>query len=362
MSTDCCLRFASISLFVLLLIWGCSSSRTPLDKTIKVECASIPVKNQVLATAMYGPEDLVVDTYSRKPRLIVSSSNRREESQPGKMFQIDLQSREIRELSRINEPNDLPNPFRPHGIDLQRSDSGTMLYVVLHATGNEPERVVQYQAEDDHLRFIKSFPPDPRLVSGNDVQGVGENEFYVTNTSSSRNPFWRFLEGVLQIKNSPTLHFNGGANLWRQVGDPYVYGNGVLLVKDRLLVTDTARGQIRSMAISGFPEEEKVETISLPDNINNGTHNDILIASHNHWLSFILHRYGLLKSGGAIIRADLQHSHKMQDLFVTDGIPISAPSSAVYYEGVLYIGQVFDPFILAVPIPKDKLDQTYACQ
>jgi hypothetical protein len=111
--------FSIAALSFLLALGGCAS--TP---STPVPCHRWPdTKEKQTSIQMDGPEDLAVDAFHGRPRLIISSLNRREgDATLGKIFQMDLQTKAITELPRANEPEEIKRTFRPHGLDLQKEE------------------------------------------------------------------------------------------------------------------------------------------------------------------------------------------------------------------------------------------------
>ena len=327
-----------------------------------------------MSIQMDGPEDLAVDTSYGRPRLIISSLNRRGgDTTLGKIFQMDLETKAITELPRTDEPEEIKRTFRPHGLDLRKVGEETRLYVIVHGDRHEPKKdwVVQYRLQKDKLVYQNNFPgpqdntEDSFLIQGNDVVVDRATGFYVTNSSNTKSPT-AYQKWLLRVHSAPTVHYNFSTEKWQRIGSLKIHGNGVFLLKDQLLIADTEGNRISSLSGPNFASEEIAsDDIPLPDNINQGPDDSILITSHDSIFKFIFHSLNLTSSGGSVIRATVaDRKMKIHKLFVTDGTAISAPSSAVYYKGTLdkgklYIGQVFDSFLLEVPVA--DMTETYSC-
>ena len=355
-----------VALFFLLALGGCASvASTP------VPCHRWPdTREKQTSIQMDGPEDLAIDTFHGRPRLIISSLDRRgDETTLGKIFQIDLETKEITELHRDpTEPEEIRNTFRPHGLDLQRVGEETYLYVIVHGDRYEPKKdwVVQYRLQKDKLVYKNHFPElqgnteEEFFIQSNDVAADGVSGFYVTNSSNTKSRM-AYLKWLLRVHSAPTVHYDFSTEKWQRIGSLKIHGNGVFLLKDQLLIADTEGNRISSLSGPNFGSEEIAsDDIPLPDNINRGPDDSILITSHDSIFKFIFHSLNLTSSGGSVIRATVaDEKMRMHKLFVTDGKAISAPSSAVYYNGALYIGQVFDSFLLEVPVA--DMTKTYSC-
>jgi len=345
---------ATFGSLILALVIGCGQLATQ----VRVECTQLPAASQQIALGMFGPEDLALDVAAERPRLIVSSQDRRSPKKRGKIFQADLVTHEIHEMPRRGEPDQLINSFHPHGLDLAMIDDRKVLYVVVH--GNK-EWIVRYTVVDNELVYDESFgsKTDDELTNPNDVDADGRGDFYVTNSSTGKNILLHWLKSnLLGMRTAPTLHFSPKG--WEPVADLGKAPNGVLVRENYLLVGDALADTVTIYPLQSSNAKKKVLAMSMPDNISEGPDNDVLIASHNSKLSFMLHRSELMTAGGSIFRiTDIGGKPTLNEVFLTDGTMLSSPSSAVYFNNTLYVGQVFDPFILAVPVR--DLNQTHVC-
>lgn len=347
-------RFASLFCLLCILGQGCSSF-TPAS-TI-VQCKQWPIESEQRRVGMYGPEDFVIDIDHGAPRLLISSHNRRDSDSLGKIFEMNLETHQIHELPRINEPPALTTEFRPHGIDLKQGGEDAYLYVIVHGKKkwfSQHHWIVRYKVRDHALEYDQDFGQKTHslLTRPNDLKAEGANGFYVTNLSA------HFGDWIPWWHPAPTLHFDGSA--WEPVGSFSGNGNGVLLHANDLLIADDMANRIVLLAGPDHTEDRTLVTVSMPDNITKGPVEDILVASHQSAFEFLSHSLLHTSSGGSIVRVNMGASEPVsQELFVTNGTPLSAPSAAVYFNGVLYVAQVFEPFILEVPI--DDLSKAYSC-
>src|SRR4051812_22251826 len=83
-------------------------------------CASLPksfqTKDEVIAVGP-GPEDMVMDTITEQPRILISCNARRKGMiEYGEIEAYYPETEQRRVLKRVNEPDSLR--FNPHGIDL----------------------------------------------------------------------------------------------------------------------------------------------------------------------------------------------------------------------------------------------------
>ncbi len=337
---------------ILALIVGCEQ----LPAQVRVECTQLPAVSQQKALGMFGPEDLALDVAAERPRLIVSSQDRRSPETRGKIFQADLVTHEIHEMSRRGEPDQLINSFHPHGLDLAMIDDRKVVYVVVHGT---EEWIVRYTVLENELVYDKTFGPNEDLTNPNDVDADAHGNIYVTNSSTGKSFLINWLKSnVLGMRTTPTLRLSPKG--WESVAGLAKAPNGVLIHGNYLLIGDSLADTVTIHPLPGSTGQKKVLEMSMPDNMSEGPDHDVLTASHNSRLSFMLHRSEIMKAGGSIFRiTDIEGSPTLNKVFITDGTMLSAPSSAVYFNNTLYIGQVFDPFILAVHVR--DLKQAHVC-
>ncbi len=343
---------ATFGSLILALVIGCGQLATQ----VRVECTQLPAASQQIALGMFGPEDLALDVAAERPRLIVSSQDRRSPKKRGKIFQADLVTHEIHEMPRRGEPDQLINSFHPHGLDLAMIDDRKVLYVVVHGT---EEWIVRYTVLENELVYDKTFGHNEDLTNPNDVDADAHGNIYVTNSSTGKSFLVNWLKSnVLGMRTTPTLRLSPKG--WESVADLAKAPNGVLIHGNYLLIGDSLADTVTMHPLPGSTGQKKVLEMSMPDNMNEGPEHDVLAASHNSRLSFMLHRSEIMKAGGSIFRiTDIEGSPTLNKVFITDGTMLSAPSSAVYFNNTLYIGQVFDPFILAVPVR--DLKQAHVC-
>lgn len=343
---------ATCASLILALIVGCGQ----LPAEVRVECTQLPAASQQIALGMFGPEDLALDVSAERPRLIISSQNRRATKTRGKIFHVDLVTHEIREMPRRGEPAQLINSFHPHGLDLAMIDDRKVLYVVVHGT---EEWIVRYTVLENELVYDKTLGPNEELTNPNDVDADAHGNIYVTNSSTGKSFLVNWLKSnVLGMRTTPTLRLSPKG--WESVADLAKAPNGVLIHGNYLLIGDSLADTVTIHPLPGSTGQKKVLEMSMPDNMSEGPDHDVLTASHNSRLSFMLHRSEIMTAGGSIFRiTDIEGSPTLNKVFITDGTMLSAPSSAVYFNNTLYIGQVFDPFILAVPVR--DLKQAHVC-
>jgi len=327
-----------------------------------------------------GPEDLVLDTLTTQPRLLVSSDARRaSEPQAAGIWALDLASRQTRELPRHGEPDSLV--FHPHGIDLvlqplppqslpsqpiprQAGVSGEgalppsegqpvpLLYVISHDDERDVHSVIAYQVFADHLQYLRSWT-DPLLNSPNALTVLEDGTLLVTNDSGVRGSR---TEALFKRRKSTVVAWTASRNAWWEVADNLAYANGIVCRGSEVFVASTRQSQVFAYRWDG---ERLVEPLALAD--VPGADNlrwdgqDLLVAGHPNILAFVRHAGSAARKSPVEvwrIAAPCQRKPTLpQRLYANDGSAISGAATALIWQDRLYLSQVFDPFVLAVDLP-----------
>lgn len=330
---------------ILLLIVSCRTTlpEAPLTKTSKITVAP-------------GTEDLVLDESQDTPRLIVSCAQRRNDlPEQGGFFTVNLETGKVSALEMIGLPEGLR--LAPHGIDLAYNDKGVaMLYVVNHQRVRDSKKhdnsILVFQVQKEHLRYVDQYKA-PELVSPNDVAALPDGSIYVTNDSKhAKIGFTWLMEKLFKIRSSKIAYRNSSGD-WSLVGDKRLaYANGIQAFDDKVLVAATQKKDLivfnRDPQTGELTAMRNVAPISGLDNITVVNDSLILCPSHPAQGKFIKHAKNAEKpSPGITWLIDIKSGH-YRPIYVTDGAEISANSVALYYNKKLYIGQVFEDFLLVV--------------
>jgi hypothetical protein len=296
-----------------------------------------------------GPEDIVVDSYSTPPRLLVSSTDRRFGERPGAIYEVVPGSGAIRVLERTGEPSGLI--FNPHGIDIVENENGeVILYVIIHweEGDNEKHAVIRYQVLPDALSFERLYT-DELLVSPNDLSALDDGTIYVSNDSSGKGGMF---ETIIGLKRSTLVYFDG--ERWSVAADRIAMANGIAAFQDCVDLAATRENRVYrfgSERSGRLVEKETAARIKGPDNISvwNGS---LIVAGHRKSLALARHLSASKnppESPTTLYQIDME-TDEVHTLFSDGGDIISAGSVGVHYDGNIYIGQIMDPFIISVPV------------
>ncbi len=307
----------------------------------------------------YGPEDIAFDNSQGYPRLLVPCANRREtEPEFTEVISIDLRDHSIDTLKRTNEPADLC--FRPHGIDLITNDVGeTKVFFTCHSHIDEKttiDRVVKYRLERDELVFEADYVDKTKkyMRSPNDVAALPDESFYISNDSWKKTKLGLAFEKIFQRRSSRISYYDKDKG-WRVVAKRMAYANGIQATEDQVMVAGTFKKDLRIYQRSPNGDLTKTDNIKVASGLDNITYvneSQVLIPAHTKFTAFLKHlkdpqRY----SPQAVYLVDLK-TKEVSEVFANDGSLVNACATAYYYNGKLYLGQVFNPYILVVDMPK----------
>ncbi len=289
-----------------------------------------------------GPEDMVLDG---PDRLLISSQDRRADPwPPGGIFALHMPTGAIAELPRVGEPEGLS--FHPHGIDLvRRADGEVWLYAITHRPPGELPRhaIAVYRVQRDRLEFLELLE-DPLLASPNDLAATPDGQVYVSNDGSADHGI---AEVIFALKRSTIVHRDVDGS-WKLVADGLAYCNGIAVVGNRVIVASTREHTIYGFSILGdgsLTHKTSLARVKGPDNFFVAG-NDLFVACHPRALAFAAHALNPKKrSPSQVYRLDLA-SGELQLVFADDGSGISASATGIWVDQTLWIGQVFDPFVI----------------
>ncbi|MEE9373948.1 MAG: hypothetical protein V3V00_12930 [Saprospiraceae bacterium] len=303
--------------------------------------------NDIKIATGHGPEDLSLDlSQPDNPRILISCSKRKGEDHYGKIQAYDVKSNEVYDLPLKGYDE---SKFRPHGIFLQDHDTLQYLYVISHEKTGESEKVedkiLKFKTSHRSLEFINtvgSSSTNPLMARTNDLY-VSTNDF-VYSTNPTDVGFSEVPANVVVIRP------NGSSDI---VVGGLLYPNGIYVDGNDLYVA-TAQGDTlykfkldqNGIAIEGT--KEKVASITGGDNITrNG--DELIIAHHPNIYKFVLHSMVGLKSPSAVTSYNIK-TGKSKVIYGPSAKDISASSTGLIHDGYLYIAQVFENYIVKVPL------------
>jgi arylesterase/paraoxonase len=335
-----------ISLLALKTIWQAGSFKSIQNKfsgsVQKIE-------------GVTGAEDITIDQTTGIA--FISSDDR---------WATTIQKKPIKgAIYKLNLNDSLPQPvnltedfsqadFHPHGISLFATAQGRkILFVVNHrGIGNFIE-IFEYR--NDSLNYLESISHE-LIMSPNDVVGVGERSFYVTNDHNEKPSGLRYIKDLLTIGSGNVCYFDGQTMQPTSI-EGIKYANGVNMSADGQSLYLAAASDLkiliydREIASGMLTKSGEVNTGTGVDNIEVDAVGNLWVGCHAQLLKFLSHvKDENAKSPSEIIRLKKLGNGKFEQetIYLNDGTEISGSSVGAVYQNKLLIGPVFQRhFLLA---------------
>lgn len=294
-----------------------------------------------------GPENLLL--LKDRQQLLISSHDRRRFSRTGEIYRYDLNSKTMQALPREGEPESFR--FRPHGMDAQKRNGNWWLYVISHDSEvfSDQHSIAVYELINDVLHF-RRLMTTPLMSAPNDLV-LGENgDIYVTIERANGGSITEMI--FLQRKSS-VIHYRAGRG-WQVAANDLSFANGILLDNDTAYISQTLGEGINKYQILSngrFQFKEKITNLSLLDAITPSRPGHIMAPAHPSLFQLFWHWRRDNRASPSILYEINTSTGDATKLFANDGSKISAVSQAILVNDTLYIGQLFEPFILACPRP-----------
>jgi len=274
----------------------------------------------------FGPEDLVLDTINNHNRLIISCDERRSRKKEieGELWFVDLTDNRTQVIPRVEPFN---HEFNPHGIYLLNKYDQQYVFVVNHYNNYKTSEVIRYRLVNDTLVFEHLYPYSSTI---NAVYAADTNHFYFSND--------KFIRGKL------VEWVNGGfINHGR-----FNFPNGIIVVDSNLYLSTSVGGNIWKFPFVGGKLGSKTKHARVKGADNLKLYKGKLItSSHPKFKRFYQHmKHSNKKSPSHIYSIDIHSEEKEMLLNDPEGKLISTASGGVIYKDKLYIGQVFEDYIL----------------
>ena len=298
-----------------------------------------------------GPEDIALDTINGMERIIASCSERRtsDHSRNG-FYEYAIATQKLTKLPIEGLPESVL--LRPHGIDIVLVNGVKTLYCVNHEKNAEAfppagrQSILVFELLDDKVVFKQQLT-NPLIISPNDVCTDNKGGIFVSIDSGKIGSKW---EKLMALKHSFVLHFDG--EKWGQVGDKLRYANGVGVKNGRIYITGAQEKNIFSYKIESdgsYSDKQEYSTMKGNDNIT-FVDDKLVTTAHLDFLKFLKHvKNGDEPSPCAVYSMDLK-THVIDTLYLDNGTVMSAASTGLVYKGNLYASQIFNPFIIEVPL------------
>lgn len=344
-------KIASSILAAALLAQGASCAVAAGYESLE----SRPIAGCFKLHGMPGPEDMALNRATKT--LYVSSHNRRNFEENGKLFSIDLSKPDAKlrpsALSITYPPN-----FKPHGMSRVEEASKERLYVISHAgLEGAPHTIEVFERTGETFAHIKTIK-DPALENPNDLQALSDGRIFVSNDHGLGGKFRHLVDDLLRLKRSRVSYFDG--TNWSLIGPPLSLGNGILYQKESdkeyIYRSGFSDASVIKYEIIKTPENKtdlkevsRFEIGNGPDNLELDEQGRMLAAAHPSVFKFLRHVSSPANfSPTQIVRINLNKG-TMEEIYANHGEEISAASTALTFNKHLILSQVFEDFLLVCP-------------
>ena len=299
-----------------------------------------------------GPEDLELERDSMI--LFISADDRRNQQNSGAIMAINLNNPEI----VVNIVSPQLKDFHPHGFSLYKDGHGNIfLFVISHRKNPKSSVVEKFVWANGSLAHLETISDEKILTSPNDIVAVGERSFYFTNDHYYTEPgLGKTLEEYMQRPISYIGYFDGERFSIAAEGLSYANGINRSLGGDTIYATSTTGRKLH--VYTRQPEgtlelNKEVPLETGADNIDVDANGNLLIGCHPQLLKFVKHAADpSTHSPSQVLRVFPSNGFKVEEIFLNDGTQFSGSSVALEAFEKLYIGAVFEPSLLVVPIKK----------
>jgi len=302
-----------------------------------------------------GAEDLTIDADAN--RAYLSATDRRAlvagRPVPGAIWAYAL---DRAEGGLVNLTPDATTYLQPHGVSLWVGPDGRRtLFVVNHpAPGHGwPDHTIEIYDVDGERLVHRATLTDPRLVMPNDLVAVDTDRFYVTNTHANPPGIAQTVETYLQRRGAQILSYGPGG--FRTAAADLLFPNGINVSRDgRMLYAASVTG----LSVLVFDRDPRTDALSKRDEIPIGTggdnievdaDGDLWIGSHPKLLTVQRHfNDPTVPAPSQVmrVRPDREGDERVEEVYLSDGTPISAASVAARLGNRLLIGPILSPGFL----------------
>ena len=300
----------------------------------------------------YGPEDFVVDESDpNEVRFIIACTKRNGTKQKdGGIWYYAINSKE-RQAKAFTYKDFDPSTIRPHGIHLVKEAEGQMLYIISHE--ESIEKILKFEVNETELIYKAEWTSKdfPILKGPNDLFVNQEGDIYFSNHSN-------FVAHYLFKKKSGYIGFiSRDRKTAKILVDKLNFPNGVFIKEDQLFVSTTSGKALYEYQMMDTDKvapnsQKKRAKVKGGDNIMLWK-DQLLIAHHPKTTKFLLHAIFGSKSTSAITAYNLS-TKESQLLLCSKGRLISGSSTAVIHGDFLYVSQVFDNYIVKIPLSEGQ--------
>lgn len=324
-------------------------------------CAAAPLTNAQSQANPYriltgpGPEDIVIDFWSGAARLLVSCAERRDNEAYGGIYAIDPVTNSTKQL----RTSELPVPFWPHGIDIREINGHAYLYVVNHHEGARKNdwnhEVLIFQIQDDFLQ-LKEVLRDPSLRAPNDIHVLSDGSFYFSNWLKKQTNWQIISAGLFKRASGSIGYYDKSSGKFRIVQNRLKMPNGLVVQNNQLYVALTLGNRVRRYDITadgGLTRDKSCDFGKMVggDNFFCDDNGDLYLTCHPSPYKFMRHSSNAQINSPFNVYRLRAAGCQRQLVYEDDGSNLSGGTVAVHWKNQLYVGQVFEAFVLQVDLP-----------
>jgi arylesterase / paraoxonase len=270
----------------------------------------------------------------------------------GAIFRINMNDEGVPTPVRMNGTEGLTK-FHPHGISFYQDGERKLLFVISHRALEAPiagHDIYVFEIVGTTLILVERFE-DIGFKSPNDLAAVGPRQFYFTNDRRALEEGAALSELLLGLEVTDVSYFDGSKS--SVVADGLAFANGVKVSADGLSLYATAfRGGVtniyaRDPVSNSLEFVRAFETANGPDNITLADDASLWVTAHVSALASTVH------AGDPTALAPVQVfridpiSQELEIRYEDNGALISAASVAVPFGDRLFIGSVYQDWVLA---------------
>lgn len=303
-------------------------------------CATLPksyqTADEIIAVGP-GPEDMVLDTITEQPRLLISCNQRRNNLPDyGEVYVYYPESGKNKILKRTGEPAGLI--FNPHGIDLVKVKSDLILLVVNHEHTKHINSILRYKVLKDELVFVEKIT-DPLIYSPNAVSGFSDGTLLVSNDLKKQRSIGEVL---FKIKKAQVVYWNG--KQCNVAAEKFCYTNGITIKdNEKVYLASTMQNKVWQFDFTDgkMINKEVIGKVNGADNIRFDG-DDLLVPGHLRFLKFLKHMKDSTNYSPTTVYRINPATKKQTVVYYDSGKQLSAGSTALMYGDYLYVSGIFD--------------------
>ncbi len=294
-----------------------------------------------------GPEDLAYFSEDGKFYLIAACADRRSKNSDSDFYLINAETLTSSKMQLVNLPDSLHLDL--HGIDIETIGGTTYLYAIDHHQIKKWHQLIRFKIKNSQLVFDTIFASPKFLINPNDLDVDSDGNIYVTNSLGRGSVFWQYL---LNLKRSSVVKYNAAEKKWELLLSKMAYANGVVISDSALFIATTRMNGLYSYPIHNFKNGITLKgnsgrRIAIIKGLDNLTTADgvLYTTAHPDFIKFIKHAKSSTKISPSQIWSINPKNNQKSLIYQSDGSEISGASTALFFNGRLFIGQIFEPFV-----------------